>query len=145
VAALAAVGFAPPTPVQCRNAFPFANDKHLYCEMDLLFVRQPAAGEEPIAPDIYAEYDNRGTHGCAELYNASSPEVWQQPPKDKAVAVLHPKGGVAYASGAWPGERPFHPRGLPVICPSSCFFQHQREAYAAMEIDVKRFGGRCPF
>jgi FkbM family methyltransferase len=143
---LAAEGFEPPTPVQCRTAFPFASTKHLFCEMDLLFVRRPAldGDEEPVSAGAYADYDHRGAHGCTELYNASTPEVRHSPPKDRAVAVLHPHGGVAYVSGAWEG-RSTHPRGLPVICPRSCFFQFQKEANAKEEIDVKRFGGRCPF
>ena len=52
---------------------------------------------------------------------------------------------VAYLSGAWEGASA-HPRGLPVLCPSVCFFQNMFELHAAeMEAAIKRHGGRCPW
>ena len=73
---LARAGYAPPTPVHCTSLFPFSSDRHLFCEMDLIFVRQGA----PI-PTITSIASNDATG--AQL--TKEPQPQQQPPQQQTL------------------------------------------------------------
>ena len=100
------------------------------------------------SPSHYARFDQRGPHGCTELFNASEggQRYRTAPPAGVAVAILnHPKGGPAYVSADWRGASS-HPHGLSrVLCPRICFYQFDKRASAWEAEQVQTFGGRCPF
>ena len=95
----------------------------------------------------FAAYDQRGPHGCNELYNASSGLKLRTSgkPSGKAVATMnHPFGGVTFVSADWTG-RSQHPHGLPVLCPRSCFYQFDKHMSSQEAENVRKYGGRCPW
>ena len=108
----------------------------------------PTRGDGPLG--VYETFESRGPHGCVDVFNSTDPQVGQQlraaPPKDKAIALYNAKTGKAnYLSGAWVGKVS-HPRGLPVVCPSVCFFQHLFERHARDQYGAYQMhGGQCPW
>jgi FkbM family methyltransferase len=157
VAALTKLGYEPPwPPLRCRTKFPFHANRHPFCEMDLLFerrdVQQSSRAQQtaprPLLPSNFLAFEERGPHGCDEVYNSSNRQAVQalraSPPADRALALFQHPVGVAYYSGSWEGKSP-HPRGLPVICPSACFFQNDERHAADLWASTHERTGRCPW